>query len=259
MLSFVQMAPFELRAPHTDPGEIKHQHLTCRVCMSDIEDKHEHSGDQLYHVLLTTSHLKHDINLDVQNLRICGTYTSLSTAKAAAHRCLFEAGYEQEWFTTFQSHPDPTKSESNGLTVYAVARDGTTFSVSIDTTPNVRGYWSQTGKVGVELYHVLQTIVYYGRDESGETRETIIEGSFESYMEAWNFARSVLLCKDDGLSKDNFAEYDEAGPGETDSGFGENVVVHAVGQNGENFLITVLKGQEMESVRLAEAARRMRE
>ena len=218
--------------------------------------------ENLYHIMITQSHLSKDVNAAVEKVRVCGTYTSLPAAKAAAHRCLFDAGYEQEWFSEFDaklSSDSDSRRRANGAVVYAVAPDKTTFTVSIATTPNLSGYEAnKDGKVMRDLYFVLQTTVDYSRDEDGEERETNVEGCFESYEEARKCAQEVLLCESDGVTKSSFASYDEAAAGERDCGYGENVIVHAVGQNGVNFLVSVIKAQEMEAVRLAEAAMRIR-
>jgi len=243
-LSFISMASNERR---TDD--------------SSTSGQEGRDNDNLYHILIAQAHLKKDVNSVGENVRVCGTYTSLPAAKAAAHRTLFDAGYEQEWFTEFDVREDqfPTSMRKSGLMVYAVAPDETTFSVSLATTPNLLGVEAnKDGKVMLELYHVLQTTVDYGRVEGGEERETNIEGSFESYAAAWKFAKVVLLNEEDGITKASFADYHEAAAGERDCGFGENVIVHAVGQNGVNFLVSVVKAQEMEAVRVQEAAMEMR-
>jgi hypothetical protein len=244
MLSFVDMAPYERR---TDD--------------SSTSGREGRDHDNLYHIIITQAHLKKDVNSVGENIRVCGTYTSLPAAKAAAHRTLFDGGYEQEWFTEFDVNKDqfPASMRKSGLMVYAVVPDETTFSVNLATTPNLLGLkGNKHGKVMLELYHVVQTTVDYGRVEGEEERETNIEGSFESYEAAWKFAKVVLLNKEDGITKASFADYYEAAAGERDCGFGENVIVHAVGQNGVNFLVSVVKAQEMEAVRLAEAAMQMR-
>lgn len=221
--------------------------------------------ENLYHVLFSTSHLSNleDVNDQVEKVRVSGTYTSLGAAKAAAHRTLFEAGYEKEWFTEYDTKQDDFIAHGvkrrTGLAVLAKAKDGTIFRVSIATTPNVQGFRDdEDHKIHRPLYHVVQTSVLYSEDDTGEARETNVEGSFLKYEEARQFAGQVLLAPEEGLTKDSFAQYEEAGPNETDCGYGENVVVHAVGQNGENILVSVLRGQELESVRLAEAALRIR-
>ncbi|KIX02597.1 uncharacterized protein Z518_08538 [Rhinocladiella mackenziei CBS 650.93] len=224
----------------------------------------DRKAESLYHVLFSVSHIQKDVNSEVEKVRICGTYTTLPAAKAAAHKTLFEAGYEKEWFTEFDTKHEEFVAHGikrrTGLCVLAKASDGTVFRVSVATTPNVQGFEgsAEDHKVHQDLYHVVQTNVLYSEDDSGEARETNVEGSFTSYEQARQYASQVLLAPEDDVTKESFAEYDEAEAGEKDCGYGENVVVHAVGQNGENILVSVLKGQEMESVRLAEAAMRIR-
>lgn len=221
--------------------------------------------ENLYHVIYTTSHLSplEDVNDQVEKVRIGGTYTNLGAAKAAAHRTLFEAGYEKEWFVEYDTKQDEFVAHGikrrSGLAVYAKAKDGTIFRVGIATTPNVHAFRDdEDHKIHRPLYHVVQTSVMYSEDDSGESRETNVEGSFLKYEDAKKFAGVVLLNEENGLTKASFAQYEEAGPDETDCGYGENVLVHAVGQNGENILVSVVRGQELESVRLAEASLRIR-
>jgi len=233
----------------------------------DATSRPAQESDNLYHVVFTTSHLqKHDPYGQGEKVRICGTYTSLPKAKAAAHSCLFDAGYEQEWFTTFEAntHDHPSSSapwpHGDGVMVYAVAPDGEIFTTRVLTSPNTQGFkGDEYGKVdgGDPLYHVVQTTIYYDIDDTGEKRDTNIEGTFRTYAQARKFASTVLIHPEDGLTKESWSSYEELGAKDTDWDYGEEVVVHAVGENGENVAISVVKGQEMESVRLAEAARRM--
>ncbi|KAK5190939.1 hypothetical protein LTR96_009299 [Exophiala xenobiotica] len=211
------------------------------------------NGDNLYHIIFSASNSPKDVNEEVEKLRICGTFTDLKAAKVAAHKTLFEAGYEQEWFTEYDTQPQEFVEHNikrrTGLCVYAVSPDKTIFRISVATTPNVQGFQAmgEDHKIHFDLYHVVQTNVEYSEDESGLARETNVEGSFKTYEEARKFASEVLLAPEDGVTKESFEQYDEAGPGDKDCGYGENVIVHAVGQNGENILVSVLKGQEMES------------
>jgi len=219
--------------------------------------------ENLYHIVLTTSHIQRDPNSEIERVRIPGTYRSLAAAKAAAHSCLFDAGYEREWFSQYEVDPAVLESYSihqhTGLVVLAVAPDGTTFRVYIATTPNVGRLTTdnEDGRIAADLYYVVQTNVEYADGDEGQRRDINIEGTFRTYDGAQSFAHTVLLSKEDGITKESFAEYDEAGDNERDCGFGENVVIHAVGINGENYLISVIKGEEMESVKLAEATVRI--
>jgi len=222
------------------------------------------STENLYHVLFSMTHIPKDVNSEVEKLRVCGTYVTLEAAKAAAHRTLFEAAYEREWFTEFYTTPEEFQqhkiSKSAGLCVHAKSPDGAVFRVSVFTAPNTLNLKGsdEDHKIHQDLYHVVQTTVLYEVDDAGEARDTNVEGSFVAYEQARKFASQVLLAPEDGVTRDSYEQYDEAAPDEKDCGYGENVVVHAVGANGENLLVSVLKGQEMESVRLAEAAMRIR-
>ena len=220
-------------------------------------------NESLYHVVFTIAHLSHDVFAEVEKVRVAGTYTSLKAAKAAAHRLIFDAGYEVEWFTDYLTQPTEFEQHKvdhrDGLMVYAKARDGTIFRVTLLTAPNTRGFpGDEEGKVDIPLFHVLQMNVKYSIDDTGATRETNIEGSFESYEDARRYASELLLSEDEGITRDSFAQYDEAKAPDIDCGYGENVIVHAVGNDGDNILISVLKEQEMEAARLAEAAMRIR-
>jgi len=229
--------------------------------MPGVTSKPVLDTENLYHVILETSNITHDPNSERDKVRICGTYTSLPAAKGAAHRCLFDAGYEQEWFTTFDTqHKGGTKwTHGDGVIVYAVAPEGDTFATSIATTPNIFAIKGNAeGKIEGELYHVVHTTIFYDWDKSGGLRQTNVLGSYESYAKAKAAAHIALLNKEDGLSAQSWAEYDEIPAGATDWEYGEDVVVHAVGAGGENIWLSVMKGQEMESVRMVEAAIRMR-
>ncbi|KAL2869382.1 uncharacterized protein BJX67DRAFT_379400 [Aspergillus lucknowensis] len=228
----------------------------------------QQTPENLYHVLLTTSHITKNPNNVVEKVRIPGTYTSLLAAKAAAHSCLYEAGYEREWFETYETrthlaeHEHGEQGPGKGVMVHATAPDGTTFRVRIDTTPNKMGLTSELadGRVSVPLFYVLQASVEYtggDGDEECRVRDINVEGTFTSYDEARKFASTVLLSPEDGITKESFAEYSEAQPDERDCGYGENVIVHAVSDYGVNYLVTVIKNQELQAVNIAEAAMRI--
>jgi len=219
------------------------------------------SDADFYHVILTSSRFKRDPTSEVQRVRVCGTYTSIKAAKAAAHQALFDAGYEQEWFTVFDSRTHETTNwkHGEGVIVYAEAPEGEIFTISISTTVDTLGVkGNEEGKIEIDLYHILQTTIFYDKDASGGLRETNIEGTFKTYDEARAAASTVLVNEEDGVTKESWAEYDELPVGEKDWEYGENVVVHAVGSNGENILLSVVKELELESVRILEAAMRIR-
>jgi hypothetical protein len=123
--------------------------------------------------------------------------------------------------------------------VYAQAPGGESFKVDIETEPNsIPLNGDSSGRVDRELYYILQTNIQYDIDRSGSKRETTIEGIYESLDEARKQARTILL--DEDIRKEDFAEYDEL-TDEADRPYDSDIIVHAVGQRGENFLVSVVK------------------
>ncbi|RMZ89689.1 hypothetical protein DV736_g3075, partial [Chaetothyriales sp. CBS 134916] len=221
---------------------------------------------QLYHILLVTFHLSKNPTNDVEKLRITGTYVTPKAAKAAAHQVVYDGGYEIEMFNTYDVDHSKLVMEmakareaSDGLVVHASAQDGTEFKVFIHVTPNNLQLSTdeEDGRVVTDLFYVVQTEVDYNGDDI-KLKSHSIEGVFTKHLDARKAAFTTLLDKKDGITKESFAAWDEAGENDTDCGYGENVLVHAVGENGDNFLVSVVKGQVMESVRLAEAAVKIR-
>lgn len=221
-------------------------------------DKIEPISDFIYHVLLTISQSK-DPRGQIEKIRVLGTYTSVGKAKDAAHRALYDSGYEREWFSTFETNPETLEvlapSEGTGLAVYAIATDGTKFRIRICTAPNDLQLTTsnEDGRIAIPLYYVVQTNIPYCSHERKPVG-THIEGRFRSYAEARKFASTLLLSEKDGISPSSYQQYFEAGDDETDCDYGRNVVVHAINSNGENFYISIVTCQELESVRLAEAS-----
>ncbi|RMD41338.1 hypothetical protein DV735_g3777, partial [Chaetothyriales sp. CBS 134920] len=218
---------------------------------------------ELYHIFLITSNLSKNPTNAVEKVRITGTYVTAKAAKAAAHQVVYDAGYELEMFKAYdvdhakiESDMAKAHEDSHGLVVHATAQDGTEFRVYVHATPNTLQLSTdeENGRVRADLFYVVQTEVDYNGDDV-KLRRHSIEGVFTKYLDARKAALTTLLDK---KTKDSFAAWDEAGETETDCGYGENVLVHAVGQDGSNFLVSLIKGQVMESVRLAEAAMRMR-
>jgi hypothetical protein len=205
----------------------------------------------LYHVLFITSHLQKDPNGKFQKIRIPGTYTSLASAKAAAYRCLFDAGYEREWFDKYETKQE---HEDDGTIVFAVATSGSTYRIRVLSTPNTIGEKLQVhddGRVMTSIHCVvrIRTIL-----EDDEYRDVNVEGVFLRYSDARDYALRVLLDSGGGIKEDSFAVFEKAGPNQTDCGYGDNIIVHAVGNSGENFWVSIINPEVLESVRLAEAA-----
>jgi hypothetical protein len=89
------------------------------------------------------------------------------------------------------------------------------------------------------LSAVLQTMTNYNNDRTGGKQTTEVEGTYATRKQALEAARTVLL--DNEVRKESFASYDEKDD-ERDINqwpYGDDVLVHAVSPNGENFNISV--------------------
>jgi len=201
-------------------------------------------SEALFHIKRTLINLKKDPAGAAQEVDIKGTYTDLRGAKAAAKKILFDEGYEREFFSTYEvkGHNGEAWEHGDECQVYAVAPESGIFRVEIQTAENKLGFvGGADGKVGQELYHVLQTTIHYNLDRSGAKRDTTIEDTLDTAEQARQRALTVLL--DEDISKENFERYDE-NTGQEDWPFDEDTVVHAVGQGGENYLVQVIKEEE---------------
>ncbi|KAK4160255.1 hypothetical protein QBC43DRAFT_220211 [Cladorrhinum sp. PSN259] len=171
--------------------------------------------------------------------------------------------------------PSPSSSSSNkedenkqewpygdNTLVYALTHSGQEFLVGLEEKPNISSLKAggpdgtpllPKNSVCDHLHYVLQTTTHY--DQAMDTKDdafqnTEIEGCYIPRSEALNAARKALRQEKE---KGMFAQYDERdeidriglGDGDEDEckkngwPFGEDVVVHAVGQMGENYEVAV--------------------
>lgn len=200
------------------------------------------TSENLYHVLLTSIDLKKDPSGAAQDVSIKATFTSLPSAKAFSRTLLTSLGYERDFFTTYDELGSYTGDwpHGDGVQVYAAVAESEILKVELKTAENKFGYQGdESGRVTRELWHVVQTTIHYNLDRSGAKRDSVIEGSYETAEQARQSARTALL--DEDVRKEDFAEYDEFGGTQGDWTWGEDVVVHAVGQGGENYVVRVLQ------------------
>jgi len=255
-----------LNMPYFTPARpfsgLKSDTLSSSTLKNGTPSKRIEVADQLYHVLISKYQPQKDPNATIPTPRVCGTYISLQAAKNAAQQALFDAGYEREWFTVYSIHEAelPDGEQGKGVAVYAIASDGTKFEVYVATTPNVACFRDiLEHRVQGDLWYVVQINLDYEKAEAGQATDMVVEGAFRTKVEAWKVAKRSLLDADDGITKESFEEYDEAPEAGKEGEFEENVVVHAVGEDGINHLVVVVKEQALESVRVKEAAMRMRD
>ncbi|KAK4222384.1 hypothetical protein QBC38DRAFT_329441, partial [Podospora fimiseda] len=227
--------------------------------------------ESLYHTTLSiTSHYHSSSGGSTRSSYILGTHTDLPSARSFALSCLESSlNYHPSDFQTFTTRlsyspsPDSDDEDSwpygeNSL-VYAVTRSGQEFLVGLETKPNHSSLRSggpdgtpllpKTGSGCDHLHYVLQTTTYYDQATGSLTdpdrdafQTTEIEGCYVPRSEALDAARAALKkAREKGM----FAQYDERddddGIGEKTDGwpFGEDVVVHAVGEMGENYDVAV--------------------
>ena len=86
---------------------------------------------------------------------------------------------------------------------------------------------------------VLQTRVDYNKDRAGKAQDTEIIGTYPTRAAAFAAARKALL--DDDISKDWYAKYEDRidDMDLSEWPYGEEVIVHALTEHGENFIVAV--------------------
>ncbi|KAB2575245.1 hypothetical protein BFW01_g3833 [Lasiodiplodia theobromae] len=209
---------------------------------------HEGSPDNLYHVKRYFWYPTPNHTNSVLQPSIRGTFASLPAAKKFASQALADEGYQPGQFQDLQLRRDSGTEWTFGddVMVYAKTIEEGTVTVELETTPNRVGKLSLEGpdeRVKDSLYFLVQTVIDYSRDWSVGSRRTIVEGVFRTVEEAKEKAFDILLEANGEISRSDFAEYSE-NRGQDDWEFDDNVLVHAVGQNGLNFLVAIVKGGE---------------
>jgi len=198
----------------------------------------------LYHTLLHVIDYHEDTSGYTQSTFPLGTHVTLQAAKSFAARSLQELGYEPDDFVEY-AVKTPENAESwqygDGVIVYTKAPAGQVFNVKIDTTTNTEnlpaGGPGDTPKLPSEsdlLHYVIQTCIDYNRDRSGAVQTVLIEGVYVHRRDALKAAKEML-----DADKSNFAQYDVQEELAEEWPFGDDVVVHAVAQTGENYTIAV--------------------
>jgi hypothetical protein len=207
------------------------------------------TSENLFVVKRTFTDLKNPGEVAIK-VAIAGTYLDLKAAKEKATKVLLEEGYEKDFFTVYAINNVTGPGTSNsaalkwehgdGVIVYAEGLSHEIYKVEIDTVSNktkLEASAAGLGPVRQPLFYVVQTIIHYLEDRSGSKRDTITEGVHTSRETA--LAQAATLLLDKTISKKDFAEYDEYEEG-TEGPFGPEVVIHAVKENGENILVSVI-------------------
>jgi len=193
----------------------------------------------LYHVKRTIIDFAQDQSGATQTTDIFGTFTDLAAAKAAARSALPSEGYLKDDFVKYEEN-DGTKEwkHGDGVIVFAKAPAGQEFEVRLDTTPNTLHFKSNaSSEVEGHLHYVLQTTIYYNNDRIGGIQTTEVEGTYPTRKAAREAAKNALL--NENVTKESFAEYNEKDSERDEWPYGDDVLIHAVAETGENFKISV--------------------
>ncbi len=226
---------------------------TCSI-MPSVDTKSD-APENLFHILLTIVDLKKDASGGARSYFVLGTRGTLHAAKAYSTVALRKIGFHDEDFAQFDIRPSVEIERwphGEGVIAYARAVSGEEFLISIDTTPNnetlrlksvpCTGHGEEDEGIlhlpnGAQfLHYVLQITIDYNADRSGSAQTVEIEGAYAHRADALSAAHRCL----DG-ERASFVEYDSRGDAEFfgEWPFDEDVVVHAVTETGQNFLVAV--------------------
>ncbi|KAM5350318.1 hypothetical protein ACJ41O_006823 [Fusarium nematophilum] len=194
----------------------------------------------LHHTTLTVIDYHEDPSGATRSVYVLGTHGTLEAAKAFATSALQGLKYEPNDFAEYAVRSTEPWKHGDGVLVFARAPAGQVFFIGINTTPNNESLpASPDGAVvlpqGADLLHyVLQTTIDYNQDRTGSVQSMEIEGSYVHRDDALAAARRCL-------DPEQFVEYDVRESEEMAGQwpFGEDVVVHAVAETGQNFVVAV--------------------
>ena len=199
----------------------------------------------LFHTILTAVDFHSDTSGSTREVHVLGTHTTLSAAKAFAFTSLLHLGYQPDDFTEYATRvetPPESWKHGDGVMVYAKAPRRHEFLVGIDTKPNTESLPAGPNDTLAlpdghdHLHYVLQNRTDYKQNKSGADQATEIQGCYVHRCDALAAAKAAL--KQD---REEFAQYDERGDSDVEGEwpFGDEVVVHAVAQTGENYTVAV--------------------
>ncbi|KAK4120463.1 hypothetical protein N657DRAFT_154701 [Parathielavia appendiculata] len=224
--------------------------------------------EQVYHTTLTVVDYHRDTAGSIRDVYVLGTHTTLEAAKAFALEALEQQlGYSPSDFVEYATRANSTPPENwkhgDGVMVYAKLKPPMNheFLVGLDTKPNTESLPADPNNRDTlqlpaghdNLHYVLQTQTDYNQDNNNSLRSpgsgpgsfqtTSIQGCYARRADALAAARAVLQ-KEDGdreTATTEYAQYDDRDDAQSEGEwpFGEDVVVHAVAQTGENYTVAV--------------------
>lgn len=218
----------------------------------DNNEREDAIPEQLYHTTLTVIDFHKDTSGSTRDVYVLGTHTTLPAAKSFTLHALESLGYSKDDFTTYSTRPSgdpesettPAWPHGDGVLVYAKAPASQEFLLGIDTKPNTESLPSGgpdhtplLPRDYTHLHYVIQQKTDYNQDSKNSNYQASeIEGCYVHRADAVDAARALLAGE-----RAEFAQYDER-DGEDEQGqwpFGEDVIVHAVAETGENYTVAV--------------------
>lgn len=227
----------------------------------------------LYHTTLTSINSNPSTQGTTLTTYVLGTHTNLSAAHPFSLSALNRLGYHSSDFSAYHTKPDPDTPSPGwkygpSVTVYTAplpnkdspdASPPPQFIIGIARTPNTLSLAENTADHTVllprtsspsprQLYYVLQTKTDYRNIGDGseppppvgqDGYQTVdVEGCYPSRGDALKAAKGVLK------GMEGRTQFDEQGKGEGYWPFGEDTVVHAVGDMGEMYAVSVRTARE---------------
>ncbi|RSL81334.1 hypothetical protein CDV31_017045 [Fusarium ambrosium] len=196
-------------------------------------------SDLLYHTTLTVIDYREDPSGAKHSAYVLATHASIEAAKTFARDALHLLKYEPDDFEEYSVYSSSHEwKHGDGVVVYARAPAGQVFQIGVRTTPNNESLLANPNGTVVlpkgadVLHYVVQTTVDYNKDRTGCAQEADIQGSYVLRADALAAAKSCL-------AQENLVEYDLWDEFKDEWPFGEDVVVHAVSETGQNHTVAV--------------------
>ncbi|KAH8892953.1 hypothetical protein GQ53DRAFT_781050 [Thozetella sp. PMI_491] len=199
--------------------------------------------DLLYHTTLTIVDHLDDTGGVTEKFYVLGTHGSIYAAKEYSKKALQLQGFSPDDFSVFEERsPAWFWYHGDNTTVYAQTPEGQEFLVGFDTGINSQNIkQSPDGILEIpddetHLHYVVRSEINYDRDNERSPYKHEIEGCYARQDDAYEAARKCIREK-----KDIFTEYHERSSLDhmPEWPFGKDVLVHAVGQMGEDFTVAV--------------------
>jgi hypothetical protein len=193
----------------------------------------------LFHVKRTFFDLRHDSSGKTLKTEVCGTYTDLDVATAAAKRRLFDEGFTKDSLAKYEENTlvDGHWKYLPEVLIHAETTEGNVIEFVLETTPNMLGMRGANGRVDEDLFYVLQTKISYNKDPTGGVRTTDVKGVYLSRQAAVVAARRLLL---DYHGRTWYSKYEEVTIENDEGTAADDAIVRAVGPSGEEYLISVV-------------------